>query len=72
MAIINREWKTGDVVELQLPMHVFKSTWYENSIAVERGPLVYALKMTEEWKIVNNTKDPVEYGESYYEVSPTV
>jgi hypothetical protein len=70
IAIIKRDWKPGDVVELQLPMHVFKTTWYENSTAVERGPLVYALKMKEEWKLVNNTKDPIEYGESYYEVRP--
>lgn len=71
IAIINREWKTGDVVELQLPMHVFKNNWYENSMSVERGPLVYALKMGEEWKLVQNDKDPVEYGSTYYEVRPT-
>jgi hypothetical protein len=67
---LNREWKSGDVVELQLPMHVFKTNWYENSVAVERGPITYALKIEEEWKKVTNTKDPVQYGESYYEVRP--
>lgn len=67
---INREWKAGDVVELQLPMPIFKNTWYENSISVERGPLVYALKIGEEWKQVKNEKDPVEYGQTYYEVYP--
>ncbi len=36
---LNREWKSGDVVELQLPMHVATSRWYENSMSVERGPL---------------------------------
>ncbi len=67
---LNREWKSGDVVELQLPMHIFKTNWYENSVAVERGPITYALKIEEEWKKVTNTKDPVQYGESYYEVRP--
>jgi DUF1680 family protein len=67
---INREWKSGDVVELQLPMHVFKSTWYENSVAIERGPITYALKIEEEWKKVENEKDPIQYGNSYYEVLP--
>jgi hypothetical protein len=67
---INREWKSGDVVTLQLPMHVFKTKWYENSVAVERGPLSYALKIEEEWKKVNNEKDPIQYGSSYYEVFP--
>ena len=68
--IINREWKSGDKVELQLPMHIFKTTWYENSMAVERGPIVYALKIAEEWKKIKNEKDPIEYGESYFEVFP--
>jgi hypothetical protein len=67
---INREWKSGDVVELQLPMHLFKTQWYENSMAVERGPIVYALKIEEEWKKVNNTSDSIRYGSTYYEVFP--
>jgi hypothetical protein len=65
---LSRYWKSGDKVELHLPMHVFKSGWVENSMAVERGPLVYALKMEEEWNLVKNDRDPVEYGASYYEV----
>jgi hypothetical protein len=39
---INRTWTSGDVVELSLPMHIFKNTWYENSVSVERGPITYA------------------------------
>jgi len=70
IAVINREWKSGDVVELQLPMHVFKTIWYENSVAVERGPITYALKITEEWKKVNNEKDRIEFGDTYYEIFP--
>ncbi len=35
---------------LHLPMEVSTSKWYENSVAVERGPLVYALKMDEKWE----------------------
>lgn len=68
---IEREWKTGDVVELTLPMHISKSRWYENSISIERGPLTYALKIGEEVKKVINEKDPEVYGGFYYEVSPT-
>jgi DUF1680 family protein len=67
---ISREWKPGDVVELLLPMHIFKNNWYENSMSVERGPITYALKIAEDVKKVSNTKDPKEYGESYYEVRP--
>ncbi|GAB4025703.1 glycoside hydrolase family 127 protein [Spirosoma koreense] len=68
---ITRSWKSGDVVELRLPMHVFRNQWYENSVSVERGPLTYALKMGEDWKSVKNDKDPVEYGDQYFEVRPT-
>ncbi|AKD57587.1 beta-L-arabinofuranosidase domain-containing protein [Spirosoma radiotolerans] len=69
--VVSREWKSGDVVELSLPMHVFKNQWYENSISVERGPLTYALKVGEEWKKVVNDKDPIDYGKQYFEVRPT-
>jgi DUF1680 family protein len=68
---INREWKTGDVVELELPMHFNTQKWYENSRSVERGPLVYALKIGEEVKKVINDKDPIEFGDHYFEVRPT-
>jgi hypothetical protein len=64
---ISREWSDGDVVELSLPMEINISRWYENSATVERGPLVYALKIGEEWrKVANNDR----YGEFYYEVNP--
>lgn len=68
---ISREWKSGDVVELALPMHIFKNKWYENSMSVERGPVTYALKIGEELKRVDNVRDPKEYGESYDEVRPS-
>lgn len=68
IVIIEREWKSGDVVELDLPMHVFKNRWFENSMSVERGPITYALKMNETVSRVKNDKDPVEYGSYYDEV----
>ncbi|GAB3917466.1 glycoside hydrolase family 127 protein [Larkinella terrae] len=68
---IKREWKSGDVVELELPMHLFKNTWYENSVSIERGPITYALKMGEAVKKVKNEKDPIDYGDSYEEIRPT-
>ncbi len=68
---VDREWQSGDVITLSLPMHVFKNTWYENSVSIERGPLVYALKVGSQQKTVKNDKDPVAYGSSYIEVLPT-
>ena len=51
-------------------MEVTVSHWYENSAVVERGPLVYALKMNEKWekKAFEEDKSDV-YGKWYYEVT---
>lgn len=68
---INREWKQGDVVELILPMHILKNTWVENSVSIERGPITYALKIGQQVKQVHNEKDPISYGTTYQEVTPT-
>lgn len=68
---LTREWEKGDVVELTLPMHIFKNTWVENSVSVERGPLTYALKVGESSRTVQNQKDPVDYGSVYTELRPT-
>ena len=69
---VYREWKSGDTVELYLPMEVSVSRWYERSAAIERGPLLYALKIGEEWTKVNDDrKFGNRYGDWYYEVHPT-
>ena len=69
--IIKREWKDGDSLELTLPMRVQTSEWYENSVAIERGPLVYALKIGEKWVKKSVKDNPAKYGDCYYEVLPT-
>lgn len=66
---LTREWKDGDTVCLDLPMKVEISRWHENSAAVERGPLVYALGLEEEWihrPFDGETKK--EFGEGCWEV----
>lgn len=67
---LNREWKKGDRVTLELPMHIYNDTWSENSLSVQRGPLTYALKIDEKIEKVHNTKDPIDYGDTYYEIRP--
>ncbi|QNL50166.1 glycoside hydrolase family 127 protein [Olivibacter sp. SDN3] len=64
---INREWNDRDEVQLALPMQISTSRWAESSVAVERGPLVYALKIGEDWRKVQGSD---RYG-NYYEVYPT-
>ncbi len=48
---INRTWKTGDRIELQLPMQLQVNTWIENknSVSVSYGPLTYSLKFEEKY-----------------------
>jgi uncharacterized protein len=63
---LSRTWKNGDVLTLRLPMNIRITQWGRNSRAVERGPLVYALKLGERWEKGN---EPTE-GE-YWSVFPT-
>jgi DUF1680 family protein len=63
---INRTWNDGDKVSLRLPMEVATSNWGKNSRTIERGPLVYALKLGERWEKGN---EPVEG--DYYSIYPT-
>lgn len=66
---IIRKWESGDKIELILPMKVSVSRWYEGSTAIERGPLLYALRMEEKWiKVNDDRKFGNRYGDWYYEV----
>lgn len=70
VAVLAREWHDGDCLVLHLPMQVTISRWYENSAAVERGPLVYALALQELWnrcEVAEN--ESARFGRTYYEVT---
>ena len=70
VARVNRVWKDGDVLTIELPMKVSVSRWYDNGAVVERGPLLYALKMNEKWEKKQMEAEKVQdYGEWYYEVT---
>lgn len=49
---INRKWKEGDVVSLQLPMNIRSTVWQQNksSVSVNYGPLTLSLKIEEEYE----------------------
>lgn len=70
IAVINREWENGDVLSLKLPMEIVLSTWHERSVAVERGPLLYALKIEEIKKSGKFTAKESKYGSSYTTYTP--
>lgn len=70
-AVICRSWKDGDHVELNLPMNVSVTRWYEASAVVERGPLVYSLRIDEKWEKVDvHQEEKVKYGDFYWQVHP--
>ena len=51
-AVIDREWKSGDTVRLELPMATKVRRWEKNrnTASVYRGPLIYSLKIGERWE----------------------
>jgi DUF1680 family protein len=66
LVTIERTWKDKDKLVLKLPMQVSTSNWGRNSRAVERGPLVYALKLGERWEKGNDKSEG-----DYFSVYPT-
>ena len=52
IVVLRRAWQNGDVVELILPMVLRTSAWDQHSVAIERGPLLYALRVEETWSVV--------------------
>jgi len=49
---VEREWKGKIVVELEFPMAATAARRHRNALAIERGPLVYSLKVGEDWRQV--------------------
>jgi hypothetical protein len=48
-ARIERTWKAGDRVEIAFPMSPRVSRWFHDSVAIERGPLVFSYGIGESW-----------------------
>ena len=48
-AIVDREWKPGDQLVLHLPMAPRISRWDNQSVALERGPLLFSYSAGEHW-----------------------
>ena len=49
---IRKKWKGLTALELSLPMSMSMTTRYNGSVSIEMGPLVYALKIEEDWKLL--------------------
>lgn len=67
---VNRLWKSGDEVVLTLPMEITATNRGRNSRTIERGPLVYALKVESKWKR-DSLRGEREFTEGpFYEPTP--
>jgi hypothetical protein len=66
LATLSRTWRGGDRVVLELPASIRLSDWERGSLGVERGPLVYALRVGEDWRPVSGEAPFFDY-----EVHPT-
>jgi uncharacterized protein len=49
-AQVEREWKQGDIVEITFPMQPRVVTGFNQSVSVERGPLVFAYNIGQDWQ----------------------
>ncbi len=68
---ISREWNNNDIVELELPAEIELIRGHERSVSVNRGPLVFALKVEGEKQKMHNTRNPEYQGDYYYQIMPT-
>ena len=48
-ARLERTWNAGDRVDIEFPMQPRISRWFRDSVAVERGPLVFSYGIGEDW-----------------------
>ena len=68
-ALISREWKRGDTVILVFRMDIRTEEWYDKAWSIVRGPLVYALKMNEQWSWKAFEGKDRYYGDGAWEVT---
>jgi DUF1680 family protein len=63
---IERDWKNGDAVDIDFSAAVRVSRWYNDSIAMESGPLVFSLRIGEDWRRLRDRAPAADW-----EVHPT-
>ncbi|HXG66949.1 MAG TPA: beta-L-arabinofuranosidase domain-containing protein [Blastocatellia bacterium] len=69
---VTRRWKKGDRATLTLPMRVRVTRGYQDSVTLERGPLVYSLRIGEDWrKLDKGMRRPAKPPAADWEVHPT-
>ncbi|MDD5502653.1 MAG: glycoside hydrolase family 127 protein [Candidatus Thermoplasmatota archaeon] len=52
---IERKWKQGDTILLNLPREINISRWEKDSVGVQYGPLVFSIAINEDWILDRDT-----------------
>jgi hypothetical protein len=60
-AVVSRVWRSGDRVELRLPMRPATRTWNRGAASVSYGPLTFSLAIEEKWRRLAGTEAWPEY-----------
>ena len=68
-AIVQRTWRSGDVVDLSLPMKLRTETRYSNALSLLRGPLVLSLKIGDQYRQLKARHPTLPVVD--WEISPT-
>ena len=68
---LGRHWQGETALELRFPMNFRFSRRYQRAASLERGPLVYSLKLGEEWRRINAEAPHRELPHGDWEVLPT-
>ncbi|MFH1730930.1 MAG: beta-L-arabinofuranosidase domain-containing protein [Planctomycetota bacterium] len=58
---IEREWHDGDWIDLEFPMEIEIEQRYHGAAAVKRGPLVYSLKIGEEFRKIKGERPAADW-----------
>jgi Concanavalin A-like lectin/glucanases superfamily/Beta-L-arabinofuranosidase, GH127 middle domain/Beta-L-arabinofuranosidase, GH127 catalytic domain/3-keto-disaccharide hydrolase/Putative Ig domain len=66
---IQRTWTNGDQVVVNLPMPIQTLAGPSRAVAINRGPVVYSLKIGEQWTV--RTPDPLGLGFDEFQVQST-
>ena len=69
--VLDREWSGTTEVAIMFPMEPRATRRYNDALVLERGPLLYALKIGEDWRRVNEDKPLRQLPHADWEVYPT-
>lgn len=67
---LERTWQPDTEIVVRFPMRPLITVRYNEAVAVERGPLVYSLRIEEEWTRVNADQPHRELPHGDFEVRP--